>query len=160
MTQAPDLAIIDPVTPQDIAAAKRLCLEYAESLGFSLCFQGFDTEMAEFPASYSTTRRGALRLGLRGGQPAGIIALRDLGDDVCEMKRMYVAPAARGSGLGRALGLAILQAGRDLGYRVMRLDTLTWMTAAGALYASLGFVPCAKYNDNPMADARFFERPL
>jgi ribosomal protein S18 acetylase RimI-like enzyme len=160
MTQTPALAIIDPATPQDITAAKRLCLEYAESLGFSLCFQGFDAEMAEFPASYSTPRRGALRLGLLDGQPAGIVALRDLGQGVCEMKRMYVAPAARRTGLGRALALAILQAGRDLGYRAMKLDTLASMTAAGALYAALGFRPCAKYNDNPMTDARFFELPL
>jgi putative acetyltransferase len=154
------IGIVEPASPQQIEAAKNLCLVYAASLGFSLCFQGFDREMAEFPADYAAERRGALRLGLADGVPAGIVALRDLGDGICEMKRLYVAPAARGTGLGRALALAILEAGRGLGYSVMRLDTLESMVAAGALYRSLGFTPCAPYNDNPLAGSRHFERAL
>ena len=89
-----------------------------------------------------------------------VVALRPLAPEVCEMKRMYVRPAARGLGLGRALGTAILDEGRRLGYRAMRLDTIDTMTPAITLYESLGFRRIDAYRYNPMPGALFFEAPL
>ncbi len=152
--------VISAATPEQIADVKALCLEYAESLGFSLCFQGFDQEMAEFPGKYARAAGGALLLGLVDGRVAGAVALRDLGDGACEMKRLFVRPFARGTGLGRRLAEAIIAEGRGLGYRAMRLDTLPSMEAAIALYRRLGFRVIPPYTYNPVPGAMFFERAL
>lgn len=154
------IAIVTATTPEQIAEAKALCLEYAESLGFSLCFQGFDREMAEFPGKYARDSGGALLLGLVDGRIAGAVALRDLGERVCEMKRLYVRSFARGTGLGRRLAEAIIAEAGRLGYRAMRLDTLPSMAAAVALYRGLGFRPIPPYTYNPVPGAMFFERAL
>lgn len=76
------------------------------------------------------------------------------------MKRLYVRPATRGSGTGRALVDASITRARELGYRVMRLDTLPAMDAARALYLSHGFRPIGRYNDNPIPGVLFFELEL
>ncbi|MBM3555048.1 MAG: GNAT family N-acetyltransferase [Alphaproteobacteria bacterium] len=155
-----EIRIIPAKSAADIAAAKALCLAYAEGLGFSLCFQGFDQEMAEFPGKYTATARGALFLATVDGAPKGVVALRDLGDDICEMKRLYVDPTARGLGLGRKLAETLLATGRALGYRAMRLDTLPTMTEARALYRALGFTPIPPYVHNPIQGAAHLECPL
>jgi ribosomal protein S18 acetylase RimI-like enzyme len=90
----------------------------------------------------------------------GSVALKHLSGEACEMKRLYVRPAARRSGTGRALVEASIVRARKLGYRVMRLDTLPSMDTAQALYLSLGFRPVERYNDNPIADLFFFELRL
>jgi putative acetyltransferase len=95
-----------------------------------------------------------------GDEIVGCVALRRLGDGVCEMKRLYVRPAARGSGAGRALAAAIVEEARRLGYRAMRLDTLPTMDAARELYLSLGFRAVDRYNDNPIDGVLFFELAL
>lgn len=94
------------------------------------------------------------------GELAGCVALKRLGDDACELKRLYVRPAARGAGLGRVLAEAAVAEARRLGYRVLRLDTLPTMEAARALYLSLGFRPIERYNDNPIPGVIFFELQL
>ena len=91
---------------------------------------------------------------------AGCVALRTLEDDTCEMKRLYVRPGARGSGVGRALVEASLARARELGYATMRLDTLPTMDAARAVYLSLGFRPIERYNENPIEGVLFFELDL
>lgn len=154
------IEIVAATTPELIAEAKTLCLEYAESLGFSLCFQGFDQEMAEFPGKYARGAGGALLLGLVDGRVAGAVALRDLGEGTCEMKRLFVRPFARGTGLGRKLAEAIIAEGGRLDYRVMRLDTLPSMAAAVVLYRRLGFASIPPYTYNPVPGAMFFERAL
>jgi GNAT superfamily N-acetyltransferase len=147
--------------PDELPVVRQLFRAYADSLGFDLGFQGFEDELAALPGDYASPR-GAILLGGRAApeETLGVVALRPLAPDVCEMKRMYVAPGARGLGLGRALGEAIVAEGRRLGYRAMRLDTIDTMTPAIALYASLGFVPIAPYRHNPMPGALFFEAPL
>lgn len=146
-------------TAADIAAIRGLFVEYAESLGFSLCFQGFDRELADLPGRYAPPR-GSLRLALIGGIAAGCVAVRPLDDEICEMKRLYVKPDQRRSGLGRRLVDVALQDARRIGYGVMRLDTLSTMTAAIALYRSVGFRTIPAYYDNPIESAVYLECSL
>jgi putative acetyltransferase len=156
----PPLAeLADALGAADVAAAKDLFLEYARSLDFSLCFQGFDEEMAAFPGAYAGPR-GALILAKAGGVPAGAVGLRPLDQAACEMKRLYVRPAHRGGGLGRLLAEAAIAAGQARGYGVMRLDTIPSMGAAIGLYRALGFRPIPPYTHNPVAGALFFELAL
>lgn len=144
----------------DIEAIRALFLEYAESLGFSLCFQGFDQELAALPGRYAPPG-GWLLLALDDDHPVGCAGLRALDEPgVCEMKRLYVRPAARGTGLGRALAIAVIAAARELGYRAMLLDTLASMARAEAIYRRLGFKPTTAYYHNPHPEVRYFALDL
>ena len=149
----------DPVN--DLATVRLLFREYAQSLGFSLDFQGFEDELRALPGEYAEPGGVILLADSPAGDPWGIVALRPLEDDgVCEMKRMYVRPEARGTGLGRLLGEAIVAEGRERGYRAMRLDTLDTMKAALTLYRSLGFREIAAYRYNPLPNVVYLERAL
>jgi putative acetyltransferase len=155
----PPLSRADPV--KDLAVVRLLFREYAASLGFALDFQGFEDELASLPGEYAEPRGVILLAHAPGGEPWGVVALRPLEDEgACEMKRMYVRPEARGQGLGRVLGEAIVEEARARGYRAMRLDTIDTMTPAITLYTSLGFRPIAAYRFNPMPGALYFEATL
>jgi ribosomal protein S18 acetylase RimI-like enzyme len=143
----------------DVAVARALFEEYQESLGFSLCFQNFDAELASLPGAYAPPD-GRLLLAFAGAEPAGCVALRKIEEAVCEMKRLWVRPAFRGTRLGRRLAEALMAEARSIGYRAVRLDTLPSMQAAQALYLSLGFVDIPPYNDHPIEGTRFMEAPL
>jgi len=143
----------------DIATARELFLEYAATLEFDLSFQDFDRELSELPGDYADPA-GCILLAEDEGAPAGCVAVRSLGDDVCEMKRLYVRPTWRKQGAGRALAIAALREGRARGYRRMRLDTVPGMDAAIALYRALGFRAIAPYRRNPIPGALYFERDL
>lgn len=145
-----------PDSPADWAAARRLFEEYAAGLGVDLCFQNFQEELDDLPREYGPPH-GVLLLAEREGQWAGCIALRKIGEGTCEMKRLYVAPAGRGRGVGRALAEALIARAKELGYARMVLDTLPSMTEAQALYASLGFRPIPPYRENPVPGAKFLE---
>jgi putative acetyltransferase len=136
----------------EVPVVSTLFREYADSLGFDLSFQDFERELAELPGGYVS-----ILLAVEGDEAAGCVALHDLGDGICEMKRLYVRPAFRGTGLGRALAQAIIDAARERGYERMRLDTVPSMAAAQALYGSLGFRDIAPYRYNPRPGARFLE---
>lgn len=142
-----------------LAQAKFLLMEYVETLGIDLSFQNFQAEVDTFPAGYLAPE-GALILALREDEAVGCIGVRQLDADVCEMKRLYVRDTARGYGLGRALCLAALNAGSDLGYARMRLDTLPSMAPARNLYRQLGFKEIAPYYHNPISGTSFMERSL
>ncbi|MGA7380115.1 MAG: GNAT family N-acetyltransferase [Terriglobales bacterium] len=148
------------VTPTQIAQARELFLEYAQSLGFSLCFQNFDQELAGLPGDYAPPA-GRLLLAEFRGELAGCVALHKFDRDICEMKRLYLRPRFRGMGLGRVLTEAIVAEARQLGYRRMRLDTVgPVMQDAVAMYRKLGFREIAPYRSNPMAGTLYFELTL
>jgi GNAT superfamily N-acetyltransferase len=143
-------------TSEDLAATITLFRAYAAALSVDLAYQGFEAELAALPGKYAPPG-GALLLA-RGadGRPLGCVALRSMEPaGCCEMKRLYVAPAARGMGLGKALVEAVVDAARHAGYRELRLDTLPEMTDAQALYARRGFVRIAPYYDTPIAGTVF-----
>ena len=148
-------------TAADLAAVAALFRAYAASLDVDLGYQDFAGELAALPGRYAAPQ-GALLLA-RGpaGAALGCVGLRAIAPaGTCEMKRLYVAPAGRGTGLGRRLVLAALRRAVRLGYREMRLDTLASMTAAQALYRQLGFAPIAPYYDTPVAGTVFLHRAL
>jgi ribosomal protein S18 acetylase RimI-like enzyme len=151
--------IVDGHGPDHVPAVRDLFEEYAAALGVDLGFQDFERELAELPGEYAPPG-GRLLLALDGREPAGCVGLRPFEPDVCEMKRLYVRPAFRSSGLGRRLAEAIVEAGRDAGYERMRLDTLPTMAAARALYRSLGFVEIEAYRPNPIHGTSYMELRL
>ncbi len=156
---------IIPATSADLVThAKSLMLEYRDSISTPLCFQGFDAEMDALPGKYAPPT-GSLLLARDGMMPVGCVALREITPAsplgrTCEMKRLYVRPTHRGTGVGRMLADAIIDEGRRLGYAAMRLDTDTSMAAAMGLYESLGFREIEKYNNDPIPDTKFYELRL
>ena len=154
------LAFAQAGTPTQITQARELFLEYAQSLGFSLCFQGFDQELASLPGDYAPPE-GRLLLAEFENQLAGCVALHKLEVEVCEMKRLYLRPQFRGKGLGRALAQHIIAEARQIGYRRMRLDTVEpVMKDAVSMYRKLGFREVAPYCLNPIAGAMYMELEL
>jgi putative acetyltransferase len=139
----------------DLEEVRTLFREYATSLPFALDFQDFDRELADLPGAYAAPR-GALLLA-RG---AGCVGLRPLEETTCEMKRLYVRPSVRGTGLGRRLAEAVVAEARRLGYAHMRLDTVPGMDSAQTLYERLGFHEIPPYRPNPIQGARFLELEL
>jgi ribosomal protein S18 acetylase RimI-like enzyme len=157
--QRPELLIVPASGAHHLAAVRELFLEYAASLNFDLCFQNFESELAALPGEYAQPL-GAILLATSGGAFAGCVAIRPLEAGICEMKRLYLRPSYRGSGAGRRLAVAIIDAARRAGYRRMRLDTIDTMSEAIALYRSLGFHEIAPYRHNPIAGASYFELDL
>jgi ribosomal protein S18 acetylase RimI-like enzyme len=150
---AADAALI--ADADDVVLVRALFREYAGSLGVDLSFQGFEEELAALPGGYD-----AVLVARLGDEIAGCVGVRPLDPEVCEMKRLYVRPIARGAGLGRALAEAAVARARELGYARMRLDTLPQMGAAQALYRSLGFVEIPPYRHNPVAGTTYLELEL
>jgi len=142
--------VIRPAGPADIEIVRGLLREYAGSLGVDLSFQDFESEIADPLGFYELVLLAE----------DGCVALRRIDERTCEMKRLYVRPTARGSGLGRRLAEAVITAGRERGYERMLLDTLPTMAAAQRLYGSLGFRETAAYRHNPVPGATFLELEL
>jgi putative acetyltransferase len=153
------IRIIQAESAEQIAEARRMFQEYAAGLGVDLCFQNFEQELTALPGDYAPPA-GRLFLAVEGGRTAACVALRPLSDGVCEMKRLYVRTAFRGTGLGRRLAKEIMAEGRRIGYQRMRLDTLPFMSEAIALYRSLGFREIGAYRDNPIEGSLYMESDL
>ena len=143
-----------------LSHVRDLFLEYATSLGFSLCFQGFDDELRDLPGMYAPPS-GRLLLASEDGAPAGCVGIHALEDGAAEMKRLFVRAAFRGRGLGRILAVRACDEARSCGYRAIRLDTIAGtMGSAIALYRTLGFHEIPPYRKNPIPGALYLEAPL
>ena len=155
---------------RDVELARELFAEYASTLELDLAFQGFDDELATLPGRYAPPR-GRLVLAGSPGEAVGCVALRELDPPpaalggmtaapIGEIKRLYVRPVARGTGTGRRLAAAVVDAARAIGYRTLCLDTLASMHEARALYASLGFATAARYYGPPLDDIVYYAMKL
>ena len=143
----------------DLDEVRALLREYEASLPFTLGFQGFERELASLPGDYAPPG-GELLVAEVAGVLAGCVALRDLGEGTCELKRLFVRPRFRGARVGLLLTEAMLARARARGYARMRLDTTPGMEAAQSLYARLGFRDVPSYTANPVTGARFMELEL
>lgn len=161
MVQPAQFNIARVATPLDLGDIASLFRDYAASLDVDLAYQNFESELASLPGKYAPPA-GALLLARHfDGTALGCVALRALdGHPVCEMKRLFVVPGARGMNLGRALVEAVLAEARHLGYREMRLDSLPSMAAAMGLYRSLGFVEMLPYYASPIEGTTFMRLQL
>jgi len=154
------IRIVSCRTEKQIDQVRRLFVEYNEFIGVDLSFQGFSRELAVLPGAYGPPA-GALLLAVGdSAAAAGCVGLRRHKEGICEMKRLYVRPAFRRTGLGRRLALRIIEAARDLDYLKMRLDTLGNLSEAVALYKSLGFKQIPAYYANPLSGVTYWELDL
>jgi GNAT superfamily N-acetyltransferase len=155
------LSILTASTTEHFDIARLLFREYQASLNIDLCFQSFEEELAGLPGKYAAPRGSLLLAVTEDGTPAGVIAMRPIGDEICEMKRLYVRPIARGQNLGRRLIDRIFEQARSVGYKKMRLDTLTGlMDRAISLYREIGFYEIPAYYDSPLTNELFLEIDL
>lgn len=151
--------LLQASTPDQWDEARRLVREYAASLNVDLSFQNLEQELEHLTTEYAAPK-GAFLLARHGDRYVACIGVRHLSENIGEMKRLYVAPAARGTGLGRALVEQIIVRARELGYGALLLDTLPFMKEAQALYLSMGFKPTAAYRFNPVAGSAFLRLDL
>ena len=154
-----DLQITRATTPEQLSAIKTLFLEYAAFLNADLSFQNFRQELAQLPGYYAPPG-GDLLLAQYDSSPAGCVAVRQLTPGICEMKRLFVRPQYRKDGIGKTLASEIVAIARRLGYRKMRLDSLTTLADAVRLYRKMGFYEIGAYCHNPLPGAVYMELDL
>jgi putative acetyltransferase len=151
--------VVEAKTRDLISSAQELIMEYSVSLGIDLSFENFEKEMTEFPDTYSRPD-GRILVAIEGESAVGVVGLRRISGNVCELKRMYVRPGFRGRGIGRMLAKRAIMEAQDIGYIRMRLDTLSRLKEAILLYDSLGFREVRPYTVNPNKDSVCMELDL
>ena len=159
MAALTEVEIVPAHTEDKIPAVRELFQEYADWLDYDLCLQSFDEELAGLPGAYAPPS-GRLYLVIENHEIAGCVALRKLSEKVGEMKRLYLRPHHRGSGVGRLMAQRIIDDARAIGYQTLRLDTIPQMQAAIQLYHSLGFREIAPPPGAPMAGEIYMEMSL
>jgi len=150
--------VSSPANPL-VIAGRQLFREYADEIQVDLSFQNFAEELAEMPGKYSPPT-GRLFVVLYKDEPAGCVAIRPFSTNTCELKRLYVRKEYRGTRIGHQLARTAINAAREIGYEAIYLDTLPPMTAAIALYESLGFREILPYYDSPISGSRFMTLDL
>ena len=153
------LRIVEARWPDDRTTVESLFREYVASLAEDISFQNVSDELATLPGKYARPG-GVVLIAREGADAAGAVAYRMVEPGVCEMKRLYVRPAFRGTGLGRELANELIEDARGNGYRTMLLDTLASMSSARALYRGLGFAPVEPYYDNPLPGVAYMALEL
>jgi putative acetyltransferase len=151
--------IIIANTAEHYEAAILLFKEYATWLNIDLDFQNFDAELQQLAEMYAAPH-GIILLSMQQDKYTGCVAVRNKGEQIAELKRMYVQPAQRGKGVAKELLLLALNFAKNAGYKIIRLDTLATMQPAINLYTQFGFYEIPAYYHNPEANAVFFEREL
>jgi putative acetyltransferase len=146
-------------TNDELVEVRNIFVEYSEFLQVDLCFQDFEKELKTLHKVYSPPQ-GCIILAKQDNKTIGCVALKPIAEGVCEMKRLYVRPEARGMGLGRALVVELINFARQSSYELMKLDTLSKLKEAIALYHSLGFVETAPYVYNPLSDVHYLALKL
>ena len=153
------LQIVHPKTKSDFEQVKNLFIEYQQYLGVDLCFQSFDKELDMLDEIYKEPF-GTIIIAKYGEEAIGCIALKPIKNTECEMKRLYVKANFRGTGLGKLLAQTIIKCAVERHYTIMKLDTLTTLKEAVALYKSLGFIETSPYIYNPHSEVLYFEKTL
>jgi GNAT superfamily N-acetyltransferase len=143
----------------DIAAVRRLVHAHGDARATTPGVEVMHADAERMPGPY-VPPSGGLWLAAAGDAGVGCVALRPLDDGSAEVKRMFVDPAWRGRGVGRALMETVIAGARERGYTILRLGTLDDMDAAQGLYRSLGFLPIERYRPEELIDTRFFELAL
>jgi putative acetyltransferase len=159
MINVAEIRITEAVWPEDRAPIARLMREYVEALGADISFQDFESEYASLPGKYARPE-GVVLIAWTADEAVGIVAYRPLECGICEMKRLYVLPRFRGTGLGRLLVEELVRDARSHGYRRMVLDTLPSMRPAQAVYSAMGFQPIPAYYDNPLPGVMYMALDL
>jgi len=145
--------------PEDQVAVLRIWREFIANSPVNLDYQNNDAEFASLPGKYAPPG-GCVLLADHNGEIEGCIALREVNADICEMKRLYVRPQARGKNIGRQLAERLIAEARGIGYKEMRLDVQEKSASARRLYKALGFVPAEPISFNPVPGASFLGRHL
>jgi putative acetyltransferase len=147
-------------TLEELEEVRKIFIEYSEFLQVDLCFQNFEKELQTLHQVYSPPQ-GCIILAKQNEVTVGCVALKPIGEGVCEMKRLYVRPEARGKGLGKQLVEELISfAQKSAIYRTMKLDTLSKLKEAISLYHSFGFVETTPYVYNPLSEVLYFELQL
>lgn len=153
--------ILRACQPGDIESVRTLFTDYASALEIDLHFQNFDNELGSLPKPYVAPKGTLIVAENSVGDIVGCVGLKDTAmEGQCEMKRLFVVPEARKSGLGRKLVAAIVTKARALDYKSMVLDTLPSLTAARKLYQEAGFKETSAYYNTPIEETIFMELKL
>lgn len=156
---------IQPVTTEgkELDIVRELFAGYQKELDEDLCFQSFETELREPLKKYGSPL-GIIYLAYYNDQVAGCIALMPLPDEngkrICEMKRLYVKPGFREHKIGRSLIEKLVNKAKELGYDIMKLDTLQKLQAAIHLYKQYGFIETTSYYENPLPGVVYMQKDL
>jgi putative acetyltransferase len=146
-------------TIEELEEVREIFIEYADFLQVDLCFQDFEKELQTLHKVYNPPA-GCIILAKEDEQVLGCIALKPISEGVCEMKRLYVRPSARGKALGKKLVEELIDFAKKVGYKTMKLDTISSLKEAINLYQSKGFVKTEAYVYNPLSDVLYFELTL
>jgi len=153
------LKYITPNTTDQINDAISLFQEYANSLNISLAFQNFEEELNIINSMYGSPT-GCLLLVYDNVLPIACAAYRKTGEDICELKRMYIKPDYRGKGVSQEILNILCTRAKLNGYKLMRLDTLDTMIPAIKLYIKNGFYTIDAYCYNPNEGVVYMEKSL